>query len=182
MPTIGSFTALTTSTGTGAVVLGTSPTLATPTITTSAIVPMIIGGTGTGSDLNLQTTSGIGAAGADMHFLVGNNGANEAMTILNNGNVGIGDTTPDALLDVAGTLIADTSVDITGSSGARSLYIRTGGIASFYDSVGAEQGRSFMGARPHHGSEETAQHQKTSLNCSDPGGRQCGWWVGSTFV
>ena len=116
--------------GTGAYVMDTTLT-----------VPTILGGITTTSDLNLKTTSGIGAAGADMHFLVGNNGANEAMTILNNGNVGIGDTTPDALLDVAGTLIADTSVDITGASGARSLYIRTGGIASFYDSAGAEQGR-----------------------------------------
>ena len=45
----------------------------------------IIGGTATTSDLTLQTTSGVGATGADMHFLVGNNGATEAMTILNSG-------------------------------------------------------------------------------------------------
>jgi hypothetical protein len=63
----------------------------------------IIGGTGTTSDLTLQTTSGVGATGADMHFLVGNNGATEAMTILNSGNVGIGTTAPQATLDIVHT-------------------------------------------------------------------------------
>src|SRR3990167_2137031 len=53
---------------------------------TSLVTPTIIGGTGTTSDLNLKTTSGVGATGADMHFLVGNNGATEAMTILNSGD------------------------------------------------------------------------------------------------
>mgnify|MGYP001562463346 CR=1 FL=1 len=65
-------------------------------------VPTIIGGTATTADLTLQTTSGIGTSGADMHFLVGNNGATEAMTILNNGNVGIGTTSPAQVLDVYG--------------------------------------------------------------------------------
>src|SRR3989338_8329153 len=73
------------------------------TIDTSLTVPTIIGGTGTGSDLNLKTTSGIGATGADMHFLVGNNGATEAMTILNSGNVGVGTTTPSAKLHTLST-------------------------------------------------------------------------------
>ncbi|MDP2741588.1 MAG: hypothetical protein Q8O66_02815, partial [bacterium] len=63
--------------------------------------PTILGGTATTSDLTLQTTSGVGDTGADMHFLVGNNGATEAMTILNNGNVGIGTTAPNNLLQVA---------------------------------------------------------------------------------
>ena len=64
---------------------------ATPTVM-SLTSPTILGGTGTTSDLTLQTTSGVGATGADMHFLVGNNGATEAMTILNSGFVGIGTT------------------------------------------------------------------------------------------
>ena len=53
-------------------------------------VNTIIGGSSTTQDLTFQTTTGIGASGADMHFLVGNNGATEAMTILNSGNIGIG--------------------------------------------------------------------------------------------
>ncbi len=62
----------------------------------------LIGGSSTTADLTLQTTSGVGATGADMHFLVGSNGATEALTVLNGGNVGIGTTNPVAKLDVAG--------------------------------------------------------------------------------
>ena len=65
------------------------------TISTNDLTfPKLIGGSTTTSDLTLQTTSGVGATGADMHFLTGNNGATEAMTILNSGNVGIGTTSP----------------------------------------------------------------------------------------
>jgi len=60
----------------------------------------IIGGSATTSDLSFKTTTGVGTTGADMHFLVGNNGATEAMTILNSGNVGIGTTSPDGSLHV----------------------------------------------------------------------------------
>lgn len=67
----------------------------------TATVPKIVGGTQTTSDLIFQTTSGVGATGADMHFLLGNNGATEAMTILNSGSVGIGTTTPGSKLAVS---------------------------------------------------------------------------------
>jgi len=70
----------------------------------------LIGGTSTTSDLNLQTTSGVGATGADMHFLVGNNGGTEAMTILNSGLVGIRTAAPTAKLHLpAGTATAGTA-------------------------------------------------------------------------
>lgn len=72
----------------------------------------IIGGTGTTSDLTLQTTSGVGATGADMHFLVGNNGDTEAMTILNSGNVGIGTASPGFLLHVQKTAAAGVAEDL----------------------------------------------------------------------
>ena len=39
------------------------------------ISPLVSGGGSTTSDLSLKTTTGIGTTGADMHFLVGNNGA-----------------------------------------------------------------------------------------------------------
>ena len=64
----------------------------------------LIGGTTTTADLTLQTTSGVGTTGADMHFLVGNNGATEAMTILNSGNVGIGTDNPESKLHVNGSI------------------------------------------------------------------------------
>jgi hypothetical protein len=77
-----------------------SPTIATPTITTSATVPLVIGGTGTTSTLSLRSTSGVGTTGADIVFQVGNNGATEAMRILNNGNVGIAVTSPSYRVDI----------------------------------------------------------------------------------
>ena len=52
--------------------------------------PSVTGGSGVASTLSLRSTTGVGAAGADIVFQVGNNGATEAMRILNNGNVGIG--------------------------------------------------------------------------------------------
>lgn len=67
-------------TGTGKLVFDT-----TPTFTTNITTPLIIGGTGTTSTLILQSTSGIGATGANINFQVGNNGATVAMVILNSG-------------------------------------------------------------------------------------------------
>ena len=73
----------------------------------------VIGGTAVTDDLSLQTTSGVGTTGADMHFKVGNNGATEAMTILNSGNVGIGTTGPGSTLEVAGGItVKKTSTGI----------------------------------------------------------------------
>lgn len=87
--------AVTNETGSGALVFGTSPTIATPTITTSATGPLFIGGTGTTSTLTLRSTSGVGTTGADIIFQTGNNGATEAMRILNAGSVLIGKTALD---------------------------------------------------------------------------------------
>jgi len=88
----------------------------------------IIGGTGTTSDLTLQTTSGVGAAGADMHFLVGNNGATEAMTILNSGFVGINVTGPTVALEVDAGAVTTPAVWVKKSS--------TGPVARFQDDTG----------------------------------------------
>jgi hypothetical protein len=90
-------------TGTGSVVMGTSPTITTPTFTTSATAPLVIGGTGTTSSLTLRSTSGAGTTGADIIFQTGNNGSTEAMRVLNNGNVGIGTNAPSTRLQVSGT-------------------------------------------------------------------------------
>jgi len=75
--------------GSGAVALVTSPTFLTSTIT-----PLIIGGAATTSTLTLRSTSGVGTTGADILFQVGNNGATEAMRILNNARIGIGVPVP----------------------------------------------------------------------------------------
>ncbi|MBL7670267.1 MAG: hypothetical protein JNM39_07250 [Bdellovibrionaceae bacterium] len=84
-------------TGTGAAVFGTAPTF-----TTNITTPLLIGGTGTTSSLTYKTTTGVGAAGADHIFQVGNDGATEAMRILNDGKVGIGTNAPSSQLDING--------------------------------------------------------------------------------
>lgn len=60
----------------------------------------LIGSTATTSGLNIRATSGVGTTGADIVFQVGNNGATEAMRILNSGNIGIGDSSPASMLTV----------------------------------------------------------------------------------
>ena len=66
-----------------------TPSTGTMTVSGNIIGPSagftIIGGTSTTADLTFQTTSGVGATGADIHFLVGNNGAIEAFIIYNSG-------------------------------------------------------------------------------------------------
>lgn len=69
------------------------PVTATPTFV-RLTCPTIVGGTATTSSLTLKTTTGAGTTGADVHICVGNNGATEGLTILNNGFVGINQKTP----------------------------------------------------------------------------------------
>ena len=70
----------------------------------------LIGGTATSSDLNFKTTTGEGTSGADMHFLTGNDGATEAMTILNDGKVGINEAAPEYELEINGDLGTSGSI------------------------------------------------------------------------
>ncbi len=115
-------TGTTTATGTGSVVLSNTPTLITPNLgvasATSLAVPLIIGGSGTTQSLTYRSTSGIGTTGADHIFQVGNNGGTEAMRILNNGNVGIGISSPTAKLDVTGDVKIAGALNVTGTSSA----------------------------------------------------------------
>jgi len=99
----------------------------------------IIGGTATTADLTLQTTTGVGEAGADMHFLVGNNGATEAVTILNNGNIGIGTANPNYKLDVTGFIRTQGSGSFTEDSGI-GLYAISDVYKIGFDSVGSTKG------------------------------------------
>lgn len=77
-----------------------------PTFQTSLTGPLLIGGTGTTSTLTYKTTTGVGTTGADHIFLVGNNGATEAMRILNSGYVGIGNSSPASILSVGAVTTA----------------------------------------------------------------------------
>ena len=109
--------ALTDETGTGANVFATSPTIATPTVTTSAVIPLVNGGTAVSSTLTLQSTSGAGTSDA---IIFKTASQSERMRILTTGEVGIGTASPGANLEVKGTL-GTTNIlinDVKGSSGS----------------------------------------------------------------
>lgn len=96
----------------------TTGAFTTATASTSVTSPLIIGGSGTTQTLIYKTTTGVGAAGADHIFLVGNNGATEAMRILNNGNIGIGTNSPTTgkLVISAASTAASLSLDLITTS------------------------------------------------------------------
>lgn len=69
-----------------------------------------IGSTSTNSGLTLRSTSGVGAAGADIIFQTGNNGTTEVGRFLNAGQFGVGVSSPTAMLHLkAGTATASTA-------------------------------------------------------------------------
>lgn len=70
----------------------------------------LIGGTAVGNALNLQGTSANGtASAAAINFKVGNNGGTNAMSILNNGNAGIGVAPGDARVSIKSTATMDSA-------------------------------------------------------------------------
>lgn len=82
----------------------------------------LIGGTAVDDALSLQGTSGNGTAtGTALAVKVGNNGATTALTVLNNGNVGVGTTSPSKALFVIGDIYASKSsggITFSATSGA----------------------------------------------------------------
>lgn len=128
---ITSFNNITGYTATGAtgttstnLVFSGSPTITTPTITTSATVPLLIGGTTTTSTLTLRSTSGVGTTGADIILQTGNNGATEAMRVLNNGNIAV-----TATADSIGGGYRTVTLNASGGSG---FILQTAGVSTGY--------------------------------------------------
>ena len=133
--------ALTDETGTGANVFATSPTIVTPTVTTSLTV------NGSGNQLNLNATSG--AAGMSLQAVgvnkwqVYNDGSNQfgiydytaaatRLLIGTTGNVGIGTASPGVPLDVNGAIrtISATFAAPTSGAGLEIRYVTSLDAAS----------------------------------------------------
>jgi len=140
---------------------GASTTVAS-TFSTSITSPLIIGGTAADSSLDLRSTSGTGTT-SFIKFSVGTNGGVEAMRILNDGKVGIGEVAPTSALEVNGgvelTNLYDTAAatgdnffDLTGcgttatvtaidSTGAVTCSAITGFLTSEADTLATVTGR-----------------------------------------
>lgn len=98
-------------------------TFATDTLTVTKIIgatnittPLLLGGTAAGSKITYQSTTGTGTTTGIAHqWLVGTNGGTTAMTILNNGNVGILTAAPQFPLDIGGNITTATALWAAGS-------------------------------------------------------------------
>lgn len=109
-----------------------------PTFVTSITSPLIIGGTGTTQTLIHKTTTGVGAAGADHIFQVGNNGATEAMRILNSGFIGVGTASPNEQLEITKNFRLPATTSTTGIIYQdTNRFIHTFGTDSTFLGVGA---------------------------------------------
>ncbi len=100
--------------------------LGTKTLTT----PTVIGGTAVGSSLSLQSTSAVGTTDF-IKFNVGNNGATEAIRILDSGFVGIGTAIPSTKLSVTGVITeTNNALALTSTDGlvVQNTTAATGGV------------------------------------------------------
>lgn len=98
---VGNATSITSQTGTGTTfVVSGSPTISTPIFSTSAVTPVLIGGSGATSAIEFRSTSGTGTTTALAHsFTGGTNGGINIANIYNDGQFLIGTSTrnPTAL-------------------------------------------------------------------------------------
>lgn len=96
----------------------------------------IIGSTGTSTGLTFQSTSGVGASGADFIFKGGNAGATEFARFLNSGNLGIGTNNPLQLLNIySATTNAWIRMDATTVTNIVGIELRDGqGTSGNYSS------------------------------------------------
>lgn len=111
-------TGVTTSTGSGSVVLSTSPTLVTPVLgaaTATSITAALGSASAPSYTFSGDTNTGIFSPAADT--LAFAEGGVEAMRIDSSANVGIGTTSPSYKLDVGGFASVNTTLRVAAGSG-----------------------------------------------------------------
>ena len=149
-------TGVTTSTGTGAVVLSNSPTLVTPTIgaASATSITNALGAVGTPSyTFTGDTNTGIYSPAADTIAFV--EGGVEAMRITSAANVGIGTTAPAGKLEVASTdaittLFVDTeNVGVSAGNYSQVALADTGTIRTWWRNVRDGSGKTAFGYNNH---------------------------------
>ena len=95
----------------------------------------LIGGSAVTDILKLQGTSGNGTATSPaIQALVGNNGATVAYTVLNNGNVGIGTTSPTAqltLVEADSSALTDFLINPTAKTSGNLMDLQVNGASKF---------------------------------------------------
>jgi len=102
--------------------------LASPVFTTQITTPVIVGGTAVNSKITHKSTTGVGTTDGIAHqFTGGNNGATVIATMLNNGNVGIGTTSPAVRLEVTDVIRSSGYTFPTSGVGIDMYYVAGGG-------------------------------------------------------
>ncbi|MFA6454178.1 MAG: tail fiber domain-containing protein [Microgenomates group bacterium] len=107
--------------------MGTAATTAftglTGVFSTSVTSPLIIGSTSANGTLTLEgnNTTGNTATNPNLFFKVGDSAGTTAITILNNGNIGIGTTSPGAKLDIGTGNIKFKGDDANNGGGQNAL-------------------------------------------------------------
>jgi hypothetical protein len=98
------------------------PTTTAPTFVTSITTPLIIGGTDAGSNIIYKSTTGAGtAAGISHQFTGGTNGAKNILTMLNNGNMGIGIANPTSFISF-GSNVAEKMINMYEAAASKIYY------------------------------------------------------------
>jgi hypothetical protein len=91
----------------GKIGIGTTAPATTLDVNGTSTLPTILGGSDVVSGITYTSTSGIGSTTGIAHsFKGGTNGGTVIQTMLNNGKVGIGTTSPGAVLDVNSSTMA----------------------------------------------------------------------------
>lgn len=102
------------------------------TSSVSTTTPILIGGTGVASSLQIRPTSGVGSTGADIIIQNANNGATEIARIMgSNGRTGFGTASPVMLFDIT------NGTQVTGSNSNNPTVLNVTGVNNSITGGGA---------------------------------------------